>query len=507
MATATGGTSSRERLIYAAALAAITALAARGLSAGLAPPSLWVDDLWPAVLAGKASLAEIFAIGAPVSPIFLLLLRAAHSLIPSGDLGYQLVAFVAGLAGIPLVSVVAHRATGSRWLGVAAAALLAANPLFLTYSLRVKQFTLEALAVALLLAIALREDGESKPILLCIVAALLTPLAFTTLFLSIPLCALVVLRQRRPAVLAAWVSYAAVVAISYATLMAPRSNEALAAYWQNYYLPGAGGLAGAAERVAALFTNAFPAGFGYLALLAIPGAWHLARSRRDVTLAMIAMYGCLLATAAAGRFPVGTGRTEIFTFPVTIVLTVAGAHWLTRRNARVEIAIAVACAVLFVARAGLREVPYLETNDRAVVELANRHVPDGDAMVVYPFSTWAVAHYGRWPVGLRPDAQTTVAYYAIPRRERTLVLEENPRGIDFRKDPAVVESQLEPFLESRPPRVWLVATSADPLPNRWIVESFRRRGYVIAQATGLRGAGFALFVRPDPRPPASPPPR
>ena len=88
-----------------------------------------------------------------------------------------------------------------------------------------------------------------------------------------------------------------------------------------------------------------------------------------------------------------------------------------------------------------------------------------------------------------------MAYYAIPARERTLVLEERPRGIDFRTDRTVLESQLAPFLQSSPPRVWLVATSADPLPNRWIVESLRSHGYVIAQARGFRGAGFALFAR------------
>lgn len=495
MPKATGGSFPLREIPWIAVLTIVTAAAGRSLIAGLAPPSLWVDDLWPVVLAENGTLAEIFGIGAPVSPFFVLLLRASRALVPSGDLAYQLIAFFSALASIPLVGAVARRATGSRWIGLSAAALCAANPLLLTYSLRVKQFTLEALAIALLLAIGFRKREESPAWPACAAGAILAPLAFTSVFLSLPLCTLLALRRRRRSDLAAWIALVAVIALCFFTLVAPRSNEALHAYWADYYLGATGGLAMGAKHLADLFINAFPTGFGVLALLAIPGAWWLARGHREMALAMAGMYALILAAGAAGRFPIGTGRTEIFTFPVTILLAAAGARWLTRRNWKAEAAVAVACVALFVGRAAMHDVAYVRANDRAVVELANRHVRDGDGMIVYPYSTWALAHYGRWPGRLVPTAQTTVAYYAIPERKRTVVLQERPRGIDFRTDRAVLESQLAPFLQSAPPRVWLVATSADPLPNRWIVESLRRHRYVIAQAKGFKGAGFALFVR------------
>lgn len=493
--TGSGETSSRDGLLWGGALAAVTALAAHTLSAGLAPPSLWVDDLWPVVLAEEGTLEEIFEIRAPVSPFFVLLLRGAGALAPAGDLAYQLIAFLSALACIPLVGAVARQATGSRWIGVSAAALWAANPLVLTYAVRVKQFTLEALAVALLLAIGFRRRGEAPAWPACAGAALLAPLAFTTVFFSLPLCTLLALRRRSRGDLAAWIALLIVIALCFFGLMAPRANEALQAYWQDYYLDAEDGMADDMGNLAGLLTNAFPSGFGALALLALPGIWWIAQRHRDTALAMAGMYLLILAAAVADRFPVGTGRTEIFTFPVTIVLAAAGAHWLIRRDWRAEAAVAFACLLLFAARAAGHDDAYLRTNDRTVVELANRHVRDGDAMIVYPYSTWAVAHYGRWSERLVPSDQTTVAYYAVPERERTLVLQERPRGVDFRADREVVESQLAPFLRSAPPRVWLVATSADPLPNRWIVESLRNHGYVIAQARGFRGAGFALFVR------------
>lgn len=480
---------SKGRYALVGAVAILCAFTARSIAPALAPESLWVDDLWPAVLAGKATFREIFAIDAPVSPFFILLLRVAT--IPAlGDFSLQILPLVAALAGIPLVAIATRGATGSRAAAVVGAALFAANPLVVTYAARVKPFTFDALAIALLLLLAARDDESDRGTAFdCAVGALLAAFSFTTVFFSLPLCVVRFARMRTRSAAMALGGYSVAVAVIFVVVMAPRSSDGLRTFWRDYYLD-VSAPAVASVRLVELFGGAFPPALRVLAVLIPVGILALWRRKPLLAVASAASYILLIVAALLERYPVGTGRTEIFTYPVSILLAATALHALLRRWTAAAVVVAVVVSLWLVTR---NPVSYVPSHDRTVVSLANEMVQPEDTLLIYPFSTWAVAHYGKWPVRLVETSQTTNAFYAWPERENTLVLGEKPEGVDFRSDPAVVRKQLEPLLRTRPRRIWLVATSAEPRSNGWIVESLSGAGYEITASRGFKGAGFALF--------------
>ena len=161
---------SRQFIIIASYVLVVAATAIARLP-GLNPASLRWDDLWVGTLA-KASLREALTIPNSTPPGFLLILWLFRRLIPDPEWSLQLLPFLCGLAVIPLTGAVVSRITESSLLGLAAAATVAVNPMLATYSVFVKQFTLDACATAVLLLAALPALHRPSPTALWTVAAL-----------------------------------------------------------------------------------------------------------------------------------------------------------------------------------------------------------------------------------------------------------------------------------------------------------------------------------------------
>ncbi len=121
---------------------------------GLQPVSLWLDDQWVAVLATAAPISFVLTGDYPCPPGFVLLLKAVVLFAGAGELQLQMFPFLASLAAIPLLAWATTRATGNPALGIIAAVLIAGNVTLAVYGLRVKPYTVDALATATLLALA-----------------------------------------------------------------------------------------------------------------------------------------------------------------------------------------------------------------------------------------------------------------------------------------------------------------------------------------------------------------
>jgi hypothetical protein len=92
----------RERAVFAAGVAAIVVLAISLRLPGLAPPSLYLDDVWVALFAREASLADLMALRPPHPAGFMALQALALRFLPGAELSVQLIPFAASLALIPL---------------------------------------------------------------------------------------------------------------------------------------------------------------------------------------------------------------------------------------------------------------------------------------------------------------------------------------------------------------------------------------------------------------------
>ena len=95
----------------------------------------------------------------PAPPALLMALGEgalwfSKRLVPDPELSLQLVPYCASLAVIPLLAIVVATISGSRALGVVAGSLMALSPDVAYYSVFVKQYTVDVLAIAGLLLIA-----------------------------------------------------------------------------------------------------------------------------------------------------------------------------------------------------------------------------------------------------------------------------------------------------------------------------------------------------------------
>jgi 4-amino-4-deoxy-L-arabinose transferase-like glycosyltransferase len=112
-------------------------------STELNPPSLWVDDAWVALIS-RYSWTEIWHTSL-TSVGFRAIVGMMITIFGDSTTAAQSFSFIAGLAAIPGTYIVARR-LGSQYLAALfSACLVAASPLLVTYSTRVKQYTGEAL--------------------------------------------------------------------------------------------------------------------------------------------------------------------------------------------------------------------------------------------------------------------------------------------------------------------------------------------------------------------------
>ena len=482
------------------------------------PPSLWLDDEWVALLVRHATLPLLLLGKLPASPGFILALRSATALLGEGEWQLQVVPFLAGLLAILLLGVLALRVTGSHALGFAAAAILAANPLLATYSVRVKQFTLDAFVTLVLLSLAvmcLRTPTLSRFVCLVAGAVLLLPVSFISLFLALLLVNAIGLTMfmdrardkaatRRP-LLAVWGGFnLGALAICW-FLMLGRGNPSLYHFWRNFYLPTESA-AGAASFMVhlgkGLFTNAFPDHFGWLAVLIPVGLFRLLRrpTWRPLGIALLGLYLVVIVASGLRLYPIGGGRTDLYIAPVSILLVAAAAHMEGRLGRVLTPAVAVASVgICLVSLRGMHP-EYPDTGSWQTMEKVNELVRDGDALVIYPWSNYAVGYYGRWPARLVEVEDSTNGFYVELDRPDTLVLRETWRGVSFESDRSVVAEQLQPLLAQGLPRLVYVAIRGPIAPHTWIVETILSQGYQITHQESHNGALVMVF---DHRAPAS----
>ena len=169
-----------------ATLTLLTAAAGMARSRGLAPHTLWYDDLWVAALT-RLPFWEATTTPTPVPPAFVAGSWILTRIVAGKELALQVIPFSASLLAIIVTGLLVRSATRSRAIGVLAAALAVFNPAMTHYAIFVKQYTSEYLFVALLLALVAREaqrDSEGVSWTLVICAAFACMVGFGTIVVA-----------------------------------------------------------------------------------------------------------------------------------------------------------------------------------------------------------------------------------------------------------------------------------------------------------------------------------
>lgn len=514
--------SSKSRLLAISVIGLVTLCALLVRLPGLQPASLWLDDQWVAVLATVAPISYVVTGDYPCPPGLILLMRAVVAIFGKGEWQLQAIPFVSSLAAIPLFAWVTMRATGNRMLGIIAAVLIAANMLLSMFGVRVKPFAVDALATIYLLALAISyiDGGHIRQFAtLAIVAALLPLFSWPALIIGSILVitlggAALIRRDNRAQAtkLLGWMLVYALAALSiYLLTMRGRGSPILYTHWDANYLPANdwGTLpAFLADSGVKLFTRAFPKDLSWFAL-AVPvgfAALLLDRRLRALGIAILSIYAALFLASALHLYPVGGGRTDIFSFPLTI-FTAVSALMLLRNLSRPAWLFRVAglaapvIALLLVTHFGVRlpgiSIKYPDSGGAQVVARAAEITRDGDALVIFTWTNWAVGFYGPWPVRIDEgaDPSNSNAFFVRPLRAHTLVPDNSWSGIRINQDRVAVREQLLPFLRTSPKRLIYLIDQGPNNANQWFVETIIEAGYQFDHQEHPGGATLIVFER------------
>jgi hypothetical protein len=491
-------------------VACVVAVLACGLLAliqrydAFGPVSLWLDDLWVAVLVESASLQELREVRPPVPFGFVALLKVTSWLLGKGAWQLQLLPAIFALALIPLLSHLAYLVTRSRSVAIVAAALVALDPLLATYSLRAKPFAGDALATGLLVLLAVRATRDKhlrRYIILC-VAGVATCLVSSTSLLSsllaVSCCgAWLLARSRQLGLSRRYLSisaagFLAVAGTVYFTLVAPQKGASIERFWSGRFLPTddlSAAWAFLTGPALQHFTGAFPEQMGWLALFVLPGIVWLLHSERWLGAFCLLFY--LLAVLASGLrlYPLGGGRVDLYAHPVTILCAVAGAYAMFRAVPMRYVAGAVLVAAFWLAA----DTRYVDVADKQAVAELNREVRADDGIVIYPHANWAAGYYGKWPVKLVKVSDSTNGFYVHLERPRALTLHETEGGVEFRRSPKVLARRLGPFLNRRHRRVLYLGAHLNSGADRWIRGFFQSNGYNAKKQFRQGSSCFVVF--------------
>lgn len=505
------------------AYAALMVWAGTRWSSGFAPPALGQDDLWVAFLVKFATAGDLLTYQAPVPMGFI----AAEQLVApwfSGELSLQIVPFVCGLAILPLAGWATSRLTGRWELGLLAATLVCLVPDLGPFSVRVKQFTWDAAALLVLLAIGARHldpEEPARPGALALAAGIALLFSFNTIFLGFVLCHIRIvmsLSDRRAlgrAVVAA-LAYDVFAWLLFTYRLDAQSADWVVRYWQKQYafpqfvpsweegLP-TGWLQGAGGR--AYFTW-LPKVWEHWTLLAPAGLLTLFLTRRTrwQGLALLAFLVALPVAGLLMLYPFGGGRPDFFFKPTLAVLAAVGIGAFARalaagvqRIGAVEhraklVATLVPLLVIaaIVARAPRRPITYgsgrMTTAVRDLVAWVDSIARPDDLILLTVRSRWNVGYYTTLPlkVGFTEPTQKLFDFETVSPRSQVA---------------ANLARQLQ--AEGAPDRVLFVGIfegKALPIYER----QFRRAGFDVEKVRDLPKAKSAAYEFVRRRPPIQP---
>jgi len=501
----------RASLMFGLAMLVLIAILAYRTFGGLNPESLWLDDQWVMTLVLHGETATLLEILPPAPLGFIVLLNAVTTLFGPGHWQVQLIAHVSGLALVPLIGWIAWRGSGRVSLGILAATLLCFSKTHIVYMLRVKQYTLEALIALALIWLAMwcvRTKRREAMLVVCAVAVAALPFSFTAIAVGMVIVNVLGLHLLRAGshadrpsrwVIAAGAGTYTVVALSWVWFVQMnQAGDVMYSYWTRYYLP----LddieaipAYARTHLMEFLTGALPSMFGWLVWILPLGIVLLLirKPTRMIGLAIVLFYGGMLTLAAMGKYPLGGRRTDIFSYPITI-LTIVASLWALSRwiGFLPQLVLAVVIGRLLLLPP-LAPIWYAENGDRRTVKALVAKTRPEDGIIIGPRSNWAVGCYGPWPIELVHSTTSSNGFMAVPQRDRLVALPELiGRGLPP-PDRCTLEAELKPLLQSMPDRIWYLSLQTT---GWWVPETLESHGYRMAWSPA-ESSRLKLFVRRD----------
>ena len=454
----------------------------------LAPSSLWLDDAWAALVSRADGPGEAAGMGL-TAPGLALLHYGLFRLIPFSAARAQALPFAFAVAGPVLVYLLAvRRGVRPPFALVGAAALLAA-PIHVVYATRVKQYTLDAVLVLAVVAVAWRVlDRPFHParwVALVVVSIGATAMSaavapyVAAAFLAAGVAAL---RARPPVVrmaVTAAGAYGVFAAVWWWLVLRPLVTPDLRAYWSDFYPSlSPDEIATGLGKVLDGFST-YPAVAGAV----LVACWLVVAWRQpEVALLLGAPLVVAVVLSLLEAAPLGGGRTDVYLYPAFALLVAVALDQVPSvpRPAAWAAGAAVTAALVL----ALPATPVYPPEDVGplVAEVEARMEP-GEVVLVYSATRWAYGLYTGEPVAFAKDSTRMPGFALDIRSDAVHVLGPH------REEPERYAADVAGAVAGRG-RVWLVASHwRDDLPaveaavsatGRRLLERVERPGAVMA---------------------------
>ena len=443
-------------------------------SAELAPPSLWIDDAWVALIS-RHSWSDIWWTSL-TSVGFRAIIGTMIFVFGDSTTAAQLFPFVVGLATIPATYLVARKLDTGEVSALFSAALVAASPLLVTYSTRVKQYTSDALLTLAIVASVIwivENPRQSKRWWVLAFVSCLS-VAFSGQLLLVVGAAVVASlvcswesrREWMRTTFPALVLLAAFGAFWYFAILKPLvSHDELLEFWGNSFIVVDKGLVPAATSFARgvyrLLKNVIGGEAGApgtpFTLIGV-GVFFVSALiwRRTVTLLLLLPVLAAIVAAAAGRAPLGV-RTDGYLVPLIALTMAVGFDSLFRSNLPVRLqryckiaAIALGISVLCIdLPKRVTPEPYPLQDVRSVTKIWETHRNENDRLIVYHGASYGFALYSNERVMLRPQAHGFLVAFDDPR---ITILDSIPD-----EEPEKYIEEVRKSVDGKTDRVWVLA--------------------------------------------------
>ncbi|NQU11191.1 hypothetical protein HQ590_10400 [bacterium] len=204
----------------------------------------------------------------------------------------------------------------------------------------------------------------------------------------------------------------------------------------------------------------------------------------------------IFVASAQRLYPVGQDRLDLFAYPLLILLAAAALTPLMRPWKVAPCLVVAGLGVLWSVDVARQGYGYPASADRSLVQTAAAATSPEDALVVAPWTSYAVGLYGPWPTELVADPLSTNGYRVGIRRARTLLLEESRPGDSLLRRPGMLRDQLQPVLAAAPRRIVYVATMiASESAHQGVIESISTSGYRPIKHQRQANGAIVVFER------------
>ncbi len=480
---------------------------------GMQPASLWLDDQWVACLISSPAAAALNA-GAPTPLGFLFAEKGIYDLLGPADWALQLLPLIFAILCIPTTAFLGNKIFESRYTALMMTMLASASSLLLTYSVRVKQYSGEALASSLfilLFAYHIKKPSVKLFTLLCIS---IFP------FLSFSYAGIIIYCTCLHFSIFSWkkrefIKYLLILLVTdtaiflyYLATMAEKRTTAMLGYWHDFF-PSRFSIADLFHFIldkgqvtlAGVFIQEAGVGQQFIALLVLCGMGVLLLKKQT------RMFGCIAWSVFLGCivlsllhiYPLGGGRTDLFLFPIIILSLGALLHAgvIACKKTWCHVLLTGLLGVALFAASGNIYASYPDVDDAQLVRELVRVAEPDDGVLVYPHANWAVGYYAPWNAVIQRTEYYAHGFAMLPQRNDTMVFPGGAAEIPYTAIPDTLLPSLGYYLSHPHKRIFLIVLYGRQDIIDLLTKILQTSGYRLSRQKLGKNGSLHLFERAE----------